>query len=148
GGRHAWFGLRSADRDRLRDGRFDGPSGQSRRFLVGARGCRPAAPGGGVHAVPGLGGGVMSALPMRGLTSRRRFSRAIAQVLAVTAAMICVTCAWAHSSANAAGCTNTWTNTAGGSWSTASNWSKGTVPTSSDEACITTNGTYTVTLEP
>ena len=55
---------------------------------------------------------------------------------------------WASSPAHAAGCTNTWTNTAGGSWATASNWSKGTVPSSSDEVCITTNGTYTVVLEP
>jgi fibronectin-binding autotransporter adhesin len=48
--------------------------------------------------------------------------------------------------AAASGCTDTWTNTAGGSWFTGANWSKGTVPSSSDEACITESGTYTVSM--
>jgi fibronectin-binding autotransporter adhesin len=48
--------------------------------------------------------------------------------------------------ARASGCTDSWTNTAGGSWFTGSNWSNGTAPTSKDEACITANGTYTVTM--
>ena len=43
-------------------------------------------------------------------------------------------------------CTDTWTNTAGGDWGTATDWSEGTVPTISDVACITTAGTYTVTI--
>src|ERR1700677_1272059 len=42
-------------------------------------------------------------------------------------------------------CTDTWTNTAGGDWSTPGNWSAG-VPGSSDVACITTPGTYTVEI--
>jgi len=50
------------------------------------------------------------------------------------------------SSAQASGCTNTFTNTAGGSWFTATNWSKGKVPTSTEEACITESGTYTVVM--
>src|SRR5271169_6696639 len=54
--------------------------------------------------------------------------------------------AWASMPAHASGCMNSWTNTAGGSWSTASNWSKGTVPSSSEEVCITASGTYTVTM--
>jgi hypothetical protein len=33
-----------------------------------------------------------------------------------------------------------------GSWTTASNWSPGTVPGSSDDAVIDASGTYTVTL--
>ena len=43
----------------------------------------------------------------------------------------------------------TWTNTAGGNWSTAANWNSGAgpVPGSGDVAHITTNGTYTVTLD-
>ncbi len=52
----------------------------------------------------------------------------------------------APSSAHAAGCTDSWTNTAGGSWFTGSDWSKGAPPTSEEEACITASGTYTVTM--
>jgi IPT/TIG domain len=39
-----------------------------------------------------------------------------------------------------------WTNTAGGSWFTASSWSKGAPPGAGEEACITASGTYTVTM--
>ncbi len=38
-----------------------------------------------------------------------------------------------------------WTNTLGGTWGTAANWSPNQVPTSADTAWITNNGTYTVT---
>jgi RHS repeat-associated protein len=38
--------------------------------------------------------------------------------------------------ASAATCTDTWTGPAEGSWNTAADWSLGTVPTSSDVACI------------
>src|ERR1039458_3802894 len=48
--------------------------------------------------------------------------------------------------ARAAGCTDNWTNTAGGAWSTATDWSEGTVPGLADVACITLAGTYTVTM--
>jgi hypothetical protein len=40
-----------------------------------------------------------------------------------------------------------WTNTAGGLWGTAGDWSKG-VPTGETEVCITKAGSYTVTLAP
>jgi hypothetical protein len=40
-----------------------------------------------------------------------------------------------------------WTNTAGGNWNVAANWSPNQVPTASDTAWITNNGTYTVTLD-
>jgi hypothetical protein len=53
---------------------------------------------------------------------------------------------WMPSAAHASGCENSWTNTAGGSWSEASSWSKKTVPASGEEVCITEPGTYTVTL--
>jgi hypothetical protein len=43
-------------------------------------------------------------------------------------------------------CTDSWTNTAGGSWFTPGNWSKGAPPGPEDNACITANGTYTVTM--
>ena len=42
--------------------------------------------------------------------------------------------------------TITWTNTAGGNWNTANNWNPNQVPGSSDDVLITSNGTYTVTL--
>jgi hypothetical protein len=44
------------------------------------------------------------------------------------------------------GCTDSWTNAAGGSWFTGSNWSMGVPPGSEDEACITAPGTYTVSM--
>lgn len=49
--------------------------------------------------------------------------------------------------ASAQACDN-WTNTSGGSWGTAADWSSGEVPGNTEEACITLPGTYTVTLEP
>ena len=39
-----------------------------------------------------------------------------------------------------------WTNTAGGNWNVAANWSPNQVPGSADDAVITASGTYTVTL--
>src|SRR5438105_4825411 len=39
-----------------------------------------------------------------------------------------------------------WTNLAGGTWATALNWSPNQVPTGSDTAWITNNGTYTITI--
>src|ERR1017187_936083 len=39
-----------------------------------------------------------------------------------------------------------WTNTSGGSWSIAANWSPHSVPGSSDDVFITSNGTYTVIM--
>src|SRR5581483_1884708 len=44
------------------------------------------------------------------------------------------------------GCTDSWTNTAGGSWDTGANWSTGAVPTSTRSVCITAAGTYTVVI--
>ncbi len=53
--------------------------------------------------------------------------------------------AWS-STAHASGCSNTFKNAAGGSWFTATNWSAGKVPSSTEEACITEPGTYTVEM--
>ena len=39
-----------------------------------------------------------------------------------------------------------WTNTAGGTWNTAANWSPNIVPGAGDTANITTPGTYSVAL--
>jgi fibronectin-binding autotransporter adhesin len=66
-------------------------------------------------------------------------------VVAVLAAIIGLW-ALAPGQAHAAGCTDEWTNTAGGSWFTGSDWSKNAPPSSEEEACITANGTYTVTM--
>ena len=48
--------------------------------------------------------------------------------------------------AEAASCSDTWLNTAGGDWTTAADWSSGMVPGSGDVACITTAGNYTVDI--
>jgi putative metal-binding protein/thrombospondin type 3 repeat protein len=40
-----------------------------------------------------------------------------------------------------------WNNAAGGNWNTAANWSPAQVPGASDDAQITLDGTYTVTLD-
>jgi hypothetical protein len=53
--------------------------------------------------------------------------------------------AWSPT-ARASGCTNTFKNTAGGSWFTAGNWSKEKVPSSTEEVCITEPGTYAVEM--
>ncbi|MCL4785536.1 MAG: hypothetical protein KJ070_01900, partial [Verrucomicrobia bacterium] len=39
-----------------------------------------------------------------------------------------------------------WTNTAGGAWTNAANWSPNQVPSAADQAFITNAGSYTVTL--
>jgi hypothetical protein len=45
-------------------------------------------------------------------------------------------------------CTDSWKTAVSGNWDTATNWSTGAVPGSSDVACITVGGTYTVTYQP
>lgn len=84
--------------------------------------------------------------------ARRKVSgltRAIA-VLTVIASMMTVGLAGiivGASPAAAQTCSgDTWTNTAGGAWETGTNWSTGSAPTSGQVACITTAGTYTVTM--
>jgi hypothetical protein len=66
---------------------------------------------------------------------------AFAGILALVALSI-----WTPSAARAQSCQDSWTNTAGGSWFEDSNWSNKAPPTSTEEACITANGSYTVTL--
>src|SRR5579872_1636573 len=41
----------------------------------------------------------------------------------------------------------TFTNTAGGTWDTGTNWTGSTAPGPGDDAFITTPGTYTVTID-
>ncbi|HXR07580.1 MAG TPA: hypothetical protein VN765_09640, partial [Candidatus Acidoferrum sp.] len=43
--------------------------------------------------------------------------------------------------------TCTWTNTSGGNWNNANNWSPNQVPSTNDTAVITVAGTYSVTLD-
>jgi hypothetical protein len=47
--------------------------------------------------------------------------------------------------ASAAGCTTTWKGPVEGSWQTPADWSSGTVPTSSDVACIGVGDVVSVT---
>jgi hypothetical protein len=54
--------------------------------------------------------------------------------------------AWAYERVQL-GCSDSWTNTAGGSWFTSADWSKGAPPGPEEEACITAPGTYTVTVD-
>jgi fibronectin-binding autotransporter adhesin len=51
-------------------------------------------------------------------------------------------------SATPPACTDSWKTATSGNWDTATNWSTGVVPGSSDTACITVPGTYTVTYQP
>ena len=39
-----------------------------------------------------------------------------------------------------------WTNTAGGLWATAANWSPNAVPAPADTVIVTNSGTYTITV--
>ena len=82
---------------------------------------------------------------MLGLTSYLPTANRVRLVMLAVAATIGLS-ALVTSSAHASGCTDSWTNTAGGSWFEGSNWSKGKAPTSEEEACITAEGTYTVTM--
>jgi hypothetical protein len=52
----------------------------------------------------------------------------------------------AITSASASPCTDSWNNTGGGTWDTATDWSLGHTPGSSDVACITASGSYTVVI--
>jgi hypothetical protein len=73
-------------------------------------------------------------------------TRAWALVLAAALVGMFALFALAPSAAHASGCTDSWTNTAGGSWFTGANWSKEAPPGPEEEACITAPGTYTVTM--
>jgi fibronectin-binding autotransporter adhesin len=66
---------------------------------------------------------------------------AFAGILAMVALSV-----WTPSAAHAQSCQDSWTNTAGGSWFEGANWSNKAPPSSTEEACITASGTYTVTL--
>src|SRR5690349_15473725 len=64
--------------------------------------------------------------------------------LRVFAALTGLFCASQFHSAMAASLS--WTNTAGGNWTNAANWSPNQVPGSADQAAITTAGNYTVVV--
>ncbi len=70
--------------------------------------------------------------------------RAYTILLAI--AMIVGLSVLAPTAAHASGCSDSWTNAAGGSWFTGTNWSTGAPPKSEEEACIVLPGTYTVTM--
>lgn len=62
------------------------------------------------------------------------------RILLLTALALTVPLAGAHA------LDVSWTNTAGGNWNTAANWSPNQVPGPNDAVWITNNGTYTITL--
>ena len=76
-----------------------------------------------------------------------RSSRGLVRLATTLAGSLLAIALWGAPAAQAAGCTgDAWTNTAGGSWTTGSDWSKKAPPTSTEAACITEPGTYTVTI--
>jgi hypothetical protein len=83
----------------------------------------------------------------RGLLWRLRvWLRGVVVVLGIsTLGMVAASVVLPISKASAVTCTDSWTNTSGGNFGTGTNWSTGSVPSSSDDACITATGTYTVT---
>ncbi len=78
----------------------------------------------------------------RGLGRRAPLVIRCAAILVTTFTVLRVACPGL-----AAGADVSWTNAAGGSWSTPGNWSTNAVPGVSDRALITLAGTYTVTLD-
>jgi hypothetical protein len=72
--------------------------------------------------------------------------RLIAAAIGATMALAVGLAALAPAPAHASGCEDSWTNVTGGSWFEGGNWSKGAPPSAKEEACITANGTYTVTM--
>jgi hypothetical protein len=80
---------------------------------------------------------------LRTMNRERAIGLAVAAAIALSLLALATL---APTSAHASECGNSWTNTAGGSWFTAGNWSKGTVPTAEEDVCITAEGTYTVTM--
>jgi len=83
----------------------------------------------------------MLSISMRGALRPRTIGAALAAIVAIF-----ILGAIGATSAHAAGCTDSWTNTAGGSWFEGANWSTKAPPKESEEACITAAGTYTVTM--
>ena len=86
--------------------------------------------------------GLTSFLP----TANRERIGAIVLAVAMIAALSVWAPASAHATGGGGGCTDSWTNTKGGSWFESENWSKKAPPSSEEEACITAAGTYTVEM--
>jgi len=70
---------------------------------------------------------------------RSSLPRAVARVLFLFLLALSV---WSATGANIS-----WTNTSGGNWNVAANWDSGTVPGANDNAFVTNNGSYTVTID-
>ncbi len=77
-------------------------------------------------------------------SSLRAVDRAYA--IALTLAALLALAILAPAAAHASNCTDTWTNTKGGSWFEGANWSTKAVPTATEEACITESGSYVITM--
>ncbi len=83
---------------------------------------------------------------MLGMTRPARIAAVPARKLGLALTIVALLAICAPAASNASGCTDSWTNAAGGSWFTPGNWSTKAVPSSTDEACITLAGTYTVEM--
>ena len=74
-----------------------------------------------------------------------RTVRSLAMATAVTLGGASALVVALPTAASAAVCSTSWSSAVSGSWTDASKWSAG-VPGGASDACITVNGTYTVTL--
>ena len=77
--------------------------------------------------------------------SSSRYDRLLIASSVLCACAVLALVLWAIA-ASASSCSDSWASPVSGAWNTPADWSTGVVPSSSDEACITTPGTYTVTL--
>jgi hypothetical protein len=71
---------------------------------------------------------------------------AIRRMAVVLLASALALAAFGTSAARASGCTDSWTDAAGGDWFAPGNWSSDAPPGPEDEACIALSGTYTVSM--
>ena len=110
-------------------------------------------------SLPVVGAGVAAAAPAHTRVPVHAGSRHTAAASRVTARVARVSAPAGRANARATSaarmarivnppitCTDSWKTAASGAWNTATNWSTGAVPTSTDNVCITVAGTYTVTL--
>jgi hypothetical protein len=81
------------------------------------------------------------------MTYARRSGRALALGAAVVGLAVAVVTAQQVNAAIPPSCGNVWANPATGDWTAAGMWSLGHMPTTSERACITVNGSYNVNLE-
>ncbi len=95
-----------------------------------------------------VGAGAPESRTRRGKRTTRAIGRSWRLVAVVVVSVAAVALAvLAPAAALASTCTDSWKHPVSGLWTTGADWSTGSVPTSSDDVCITTPGNYTVTAE-